>query len=956
MDLDTAAELFAEIASEFSADANGAITEEDVRFRLINRILTEVLGWEFKEIQTEKPNESGFSDYLIQSNGRTRAIVEAKRTAAKLTTSKSRKLSFLKVGGSGLDDAREGIKQASSYCFEEGVDFAVLTNGTTWIAFRASRTDGKKPAEGKAAVFNTLDIIKDNFQFFYELLSREHLVNRVYRAILDEQEGFKILPKEPLFSPYELGAGKVVSRSDHTRDLEDVFDTFFSSIAGDQDNSLLIKCFVESKESQHAEKVLARITSEVLEQIEPMQTTTGGQLESEIERAARANRGEKVLLVGNKGSGKSTFVDRFFELTLADSMRRRCVVLKIDLKRYEGDVGGLSSWLDRQLQSQINDKLYGESPPSYDELQGVFHSTYQSWAVGPHKHLHDSDPTAFKIKFGEHLQKIIDDRPHDYCTNQLVNIVKSRKRLPCIIFDNTDQFSSEVQQAVFQYANAIYEQVGVCFLIVPITDQTVWQLSKTGPLQSYEAKSFFLPVPSTKEVLAKRIEFLASEVEKVDASKGSYALPNGIQVALEDLRAFVRSLEEVFINNEFVSRRIGYLSNFDIRRSLQLSKRIMTSPHIGIDDLIKVYLSRGALQVGPDKLSMAIVNGQHSHFRQDQSEFILNLFAIDPSLISTPFLRLRILVLLLDKQRSEHDPLDSFLVCGDIEQYFDVMGVPGQVTRAHLQALLEARLIEPYNPTVSNVIEGQSVSITTSGELHVELALHDIVYFAQMALSTPIRDQDLAALLKEVDQKTDWSRQRKDQEIREKFVKYCAKEDRVFVKIPPGRENYRNQLTLLDEIEARQVTSGEKGKVKWFNVNAGYGFVTLNSTGEDAFLSLTVLEQFGFNRLETGQAIVFKSIPTSRGPQITEISEIDNVEVAGPELPQAPDLRLAKVVFYNPSKGFGFLRPDDGSRDILLPRRILNAVGLSDINEGETLLVESAMEIKGPVATAIAIS
>lgn len=954
MDLDTAAELFADILSEFSDDADGAVTEEDIRFRLINRVLTEVLGWEFKEIQTEKPNDSGFSDYLIQSNGRTRAVVEAKKTAAKLTSSKSGKLSYLKVGGSGLNEARKGIEQASGYCFQEGVDLAVLTNGTTWIVFRASRTDGKRPADGKAAVFNNLDIVNENFQLFYELLSREHLVNRVYRAILDEQEGLKLLPKEPLFSPYELSAGRVATRSDHARDLEDVFDTFFSSISGDHDKSLLIKCFVESKESQHAEKVLARITSEVLEQIEPMESTTGGQLASEIERAAKANRGEKVLLVGNKGSGKSTFVDRFFEMSLSGSMRRRCLVLKVDLKKYEGDVSGLSSWLDRQLQSQINDSLYGNTPPSYDDLQGVFHSTYQGWAVGPHKHLHDSDPTAFKIKFGEHLQKIIDERPHDYCTEQLINVVKSRKRLPCVIFDNTDQFSSAVQQAVFQYANAIYEQVGVCFLIVPITDQTVWQLSKTGPLQSYEAKSFFLPVPSTKEVLGKRIAYFAEEVEKAEASKGNYALPNGIQVALEDLRAFVQSLEEVFLNNEFVSRRIGYLSNFDIRRSLQLSKRIMTSPHIGIDELIKIYLSRGALEVGVDKLSTAIVNGQHSHFRQDQSDFILNLFAIDPSLISSPFLRLRILVLLLDKQRSEHDPLDSFLVCGDIEQYFDVMGVPGQVTRAHLQALLEARLIEPYNPTVSNVIEGQSVSITTSGELHVELALHDIVYFAQMALSTPVRSQDLAVSLRGIDQRSDWSRHRKDQEIRENFVKYCSAEDRIFIKVPSGLDNYRSQLTLLDEIEARQVTSGERGKVKWFNEDAGYGFVVLNSTGEDAFLSLTVLEQFGFNSLKPGQSIVCKTIPTSRGPQITEISEVDNVEVVGPELPTEPDLKLARVVFYDQSKGFGFLRPDDGGRDILLPRRILNTIGLSNIDEGEALLVESAMEIKGPVATAVA--
>lgn len=956
MDLDTSKKLFDTLKTEYLGSAEDAITEEDIRFRLINRILTEVLGWEFKEIQTEKPNDNGFSDYLIQSNDRTRAVVEVKRTSHRLTSSKAKKLSYLKVGGSGLEEARKGIEQASNYCFQEGVDLSVLTNGTTWIVFRASRTDGKRPAEGKAAVFNSLDIVAENFQIFYELLGREHLVNRVYRAILDEQEGLKLLPKEPLYSPYGVSFGKVGVKSDHARDLEEVFDTFFSTISGDQDKSLLIKCFVESKESQHAEKVLARITTEVLENIEPMQSSVGGQLAEEIQRATRANRGEKVLLIGNKGAGKSTFIDRFFEMSLEDKMRRRCLVLKIDLKKYEADITGLAEWLDRQLKKQINRELYDQSPPSYEELQGVFHGTYQSWAVGPHKYLHDSNPTAFKIKFGDHMQQIIDERPHDYCTAQLQNVVKSRKKLPCIIFDNTDQFSSEVQQAVFQYANAIYEQVGFCFLIVPITDHTVWQLSKSGPLQSYEAKSFFLPVPSTKEVLEKRIKFLGEEVENADPKKGTYALPNGFQVALPDLRAFVRSLEEVFLNNEFVSRRIGYLANFDIRRSLQLSKRIMTSPHIGIGELIKLFLTNGALKISTDQLSMAMVNGQNSYFRQDQSEFILNLFMIDPALVSSPILRLRILVLLLDMQRSVHDPLESFLTCGNIEQYFDVMGVPGQVTRANLQALLDARLIEPYNPTVSKVLEGQSVSITTSGELHIELALHDNAYFAQMALATAIRNEKLAGELKEIDQRTDWSRHQKDQEIRKRFVDYCASEDRVFIKIPSSNENYRHQKSLVNELEVKQKSKGERGVVKWFNPNAGYGFVTLNSSGEDAFLSLTVLEQFGLNGLETGQTIECATSPASRGPQIVEISQVDFVDVQGPNLPQVPELTMATVIFYNSAKGFGFLRPEDGNRDILLRRRVLNSIGLSEIAEGETLLVETEMEIKGPVANAIVLN
>src|SRR5690606_14244874 len=116
---------------------------------------------------------------------------------------------------------------------------------------------------------------------------------------------------------------------------------------------------------------------EVLDQIEPMQSSAGGQLAGEIQRAASSGRGEKVLLIGNKGSGKSTFIDRFFTLSLEERIRKRCLLLKLDLKRYEADGSRLTDWLDRQLQQQIDDNLYRNDPPSYEELQGVFHSTYQ---------------------------------------------------------------------------------------------------------------------------------------------------------------------------------------------------------------------------------------------------------------------------------------------------------------------------------------------------------------------------------------------------------------------------------------------------------------------------------------------------------------------------------------------------------------------------------------------------
>jgi hypothetical protein len=55
---------------------------------------------------------------------------------------------------------------------------------------------------------------------------------------------------------------------------------------------------------------------------------------------------------------------------------------------------------------------------------------------------------------------------------------------------------------VYQLAHS-YESAAVVFNVVPITDRTVWRLSKDGALQSYTSRSFYLPVPEAKEIIAR---------------------------------------------------------------------------------------------------------------------------------------------------------------------------------------------------------------------------------------------------------------------------------------------------------------------------------------------------------------------------------------------------------------------------------------------------------------------
>ena len=56
------------------------------------------------------------------------------------------------------------------------------------------------------------------------------------------------------------------------------------------------------------------------------------------------------------------------------------------------------------------------------------------------------------------------------------------------------------------------------------------------------------------------------------------------------------------------------------------------------------------------------------------------------------------------------------------------------------------------------------------------------------------------------------------------------------------------------------------GKVKWFNVTKGYGFITADD-GTDVFVHHSDIEGDGFKTLDEGQAVEFEIIQGDKGPK-----------------------------------------------------------------------------------------
>lgn len=62
-----------------------------------------------------------------------------------------------------------------------------------------------------------------------------------------------------------------------------------------------------------------------------------------------------------------------------------------------------------------------------------------------------------------------------------------------------------------------------------------------------------------------------------------------------------------------------------------------------------------------------------------------------------------------------------------------------------------------------------------------------------------------------------------------------------------------------------------KGTVKWFNSEKGYGFITNEENGQDIFVHYTGIAKEGFKTLEEGQSVSFDITEGARGMQAINV-------------------------------------------------------------------------------------
>lgn len=65
------------------------------------------------------------------------------------------------------------------------------------------------------------------------------------------------------------------------------------------------------------------------------------------------------------------------------------------------------------------------------------------------------------------------------------------------------------------------------------------------------------------------------------------------------------------------------------------------------------------------------------------------------------------------------------------------------------------------------------------------------------------------------------------------------------------------------------------GTVKWFNATKGYGFITPDEGGKDAFIHISEVQRCGLGPLTEGQRVNFNIRQEPRGLKAVDLAPLD---------------------------------------------------------------------------------
>jgi CspA family cold shock protein len=183
----------------------------------------------------------------------------------------------------------------------------------------------------------------------------------------------------------------------------------------------------------------------------------------------------------------------------------------------------------------------------------------------------------------------------------------------------------------------------------------------------------------------------------------------------------------------------------------------------------------------------------------------------------------------------------------------------------------------------------------------------------------------------------------------------------------PGIGEPVGLATMAPLAEGEELVSG---RIKWFDLVKGYGFVTPDAPGGDILVHYNLLARYGRKSLPEGTRVVVVARESPRGRQASAIVDLDISKATGPDperaaqrsgarqdpldfLDKAGEFEPCEVRWFNRAKGYGFLLRDDGVTQVFIHMETVRRGGLDSLLPGQQLDARVHDGPRGALAVAV---
>jgi cold shock protein len=196
-------------------------------------------------------------------------------------------------------------------------------------------------------------------------------------------------------------------------------------------------------------------------------------------------------------------------------------------------------------------------------------------------------------------------------------------------------------------------------------------------------------------------------------------------------------------------------------------------------------------------------------------------------------------------------------------------------------------------------------------------------------------------------------------------------DDNFFGNTPPPPPSFSGFGSSSSAPEA-------KATVKWYNSEKGFGFVEMADGSGDVFLHANSLQNAGFQAVTPGSILQVRVGQGQKGRQVDQVISVtegtgeapssrggfgggfDRPRPSGPRAPRqqanGPAVEMTGIVkWYNATKGFGFISPESGGKDVFVHATALEQAGLPPLQEGQSVRMNVVQGAKGPEVSSISV-